>query len=60
MHPGKLIMDINIVYNDISNNFNPIIKLYNSIIKLFSILGENIKKILGFSHFCDSRFGRVV
>ena len=27
------------------------IKLYNSIIKLFSILGENLKKILGFSHF---------
>ena len=27
------------------------IKLYNSIIKLFSILGENIKKVLGFSHF---------
>ena len=31
--------------------FISIIKLYNSIIKLFSILGEKIKKILGFSHF---------
>ena len=31
-----------------------IIKLYNSNLKLFSILVENIKKILGFSHFCMS------
>ena len=31
--------------------FIPTIKLYNSLIKLFSILDENIKKNLGFSHF---------
>ena len=34
--------------------FISIIKLYNSIIKLFSLLGENIKKILGFKKFLSS------
>ena len=31
-----------------------IVKLYNSIIKLFPILGENIRKIVGFKKFLSS------
>ena len=34
--------------------FISIIKLYNSIIKLFSLLGENIKKILGLKKILSS------
>ena len=41
-------MEINIVQNDISDNFY---SDYKAVQFAFSILGENIKKNLGFSHF---------
>ena len=51
MHTGRLISEINIVYNDISDNFSFDYKAVQSDYKAVFYLGENIKKILCFSHF---------
>ena len=54
MHPGWLIMVLMLFKITFLTTFIPIIKLYNTIIKLFSLLGENIKKILGLKKILSS------